>query len=45
MKEKEIKELISNEYKRRLKFVLKTNLNGRSKILAGPLQLYNTVLL
>ena len=34
LKEKEMKDLFSKEYKRRLKLVLKTKLNGRNKIMA-----------
>ena len=34
LKEKEMKALVSKEYKGRLKFVLKTKLSGRNKIMA-----------
>ena len=34
IKEKEMKEKFSNEYKRRLRLVLKSKLNGRNKIMA-----------
>lgn len=35
MKEKEIKDLIAKEYKRRLKLVLKSKLNGKNKLKAA----------
>ena len=49
LKEKEVKDLCSKEYKRRLKLVLKSKLSGENKIMAAntwavAIQINGTVL-